>query len=47
MPAVFDRDFVKKLDGSYVKSGATKMDLANQLIEDIERSRRPRAPPGR
>ena len=39
MPAVFDRDFVKKLDGSYVKSGATKMDLADQLIEDIERSR--------
>ena len=39
MRAVFDRDYVKKLDGPFVKTGATKMDLAEQLIEDIERSR--------
>jgi len=36
MPAVFDRDFVKRLDGPNVKKGATKMDLANQLREDIK-----------
>ncbi len=35
MPAVFSRDYVKKLDGPNVKKGATKMDLANQLREDI------------
>ncbi len=39
MRAVFDRDFVKKLDGDYVKSAATKMDLAKMLMDDIERSR--------
>ena len=38
MRAVFHRDYVKKLDGPFVKSGATKMGLADQLIEDIERS---------
>lgn len=36
MKAVFDRKFVKNLDGKHIKEGATKMDLANQLIEDIE-----------
>ena len=35
MPAVFDRDFVKRLDGPNVKKGATKMDLADQLRADI------------
>ena len=39
MPAVFDREFVRKLDGPFTKSAATKMDLAEMLIEDIERSR--------
>ena len=39
MPAVFDRDFVKKLDGPFTKNAATKMDLAEALIEDIEKSR--------
>ena len=39
MRAVFDRNYVKKLDGPFVKAGATKMDLAEMLIEDIERSR--------
>lgn len=33
--AVFDRNYVKKLDGKHVKKGKTKMDLAEQLREDI------------
>ena len=39
MDAVFDRDWVKKLDGFRVKQGATKLDLATALIDDIERFR--------
>ncbi len=35
MPAVFDRQYVKRLDGPNVKQGKTKKDLADQLIEDI------------
>jgi myo-inositol-1-phosphate synthase len=34
-PAVFDRNYVKKLDGPNVKKGKTKMDLAEQVREDI------------
>ncbi|HQG13250.1 MAG: Myo-inositol-1-phosphate synthase [bacterium ADurb.Bin270] len=33
---VFDREWVKKLDGKYIKNGRTKMDLANQVMEDIK-----------
>ncbi len=33
--AVFDRNYVKKLDGKHVKKGKSKMDLAEQLREDI------------
>ncbi len=33
--AVFDRNYVKKLDGPNVKSGKSKMDLAEQLRDDI------------
>ncbi|PZR24635.1 MAG: inositol-3-phosphate synthase [Citrobacter freundii] len=36
MKAVFDRTFVKNLDGTYIKTGATKMDLAKQVMDDIE-----------
>ncbi|MCC6713439.1 MAG: inositol-3-phosphate synthase [Candidatus Dadabacteria bacterium] len=36
MPAVFSRDYVKNLDGRHLKKGKTKMDLAKQVIEDIE-----------
>ncbi len=36
MPAVFDRNYVRKLDGPNVKKGRTKMDLAEQLMQDIE-----------
>ncbi len=35
MTAVFDRAFVKNLDGTHVKKGKTKFDLAEQLREDI------------
>jgi myo-inositol-1-phosphate synthase len=33
--AVFDRNYVKRLDGSNVKKGKNKMDLAEQLRADI------------
>ena len=33
--AVFDRNYVKKLDGRHVKKGRSKMDLAEQLRADI------------
>ncbi len=33
--AVFDRNYVKKLDGTHVKKGRNKMDLAEQLRADI------------
>ena len=39
MDAVFDRDWVKKLDGFRVKQGDTKLDLARALMDDIERFR--------
>jgi myo-inositol-1-phosphate synthase len=35
MPAVFDRQYVKRLDGPHVKTGKNKKDLAEQLINDI------------
>jgi myo-inositol-1-phosphate synthase len=37
MPAVFDNAYVKKLDGTNVKTGANKLELAEQLREDIQR----------
>jgi myo-inositol-1-phosphate synthase len=39
MDAVFDQDWVKRLDGNRVKTGESKMALAEQLIADIERFR--------
>jgi myo-inositol-1-phosphate synthase len=36
MKAVFDRAYVKRLNGTNVKTGRTKYELAEQLIEDIE-----------
>ena len=36
MKAVFDRSYVSNLDGKNVKTGATKYDLAMQVIDDIE-----------
>jgi myo-inositol-1-phosphate synthase len=37
MPAVFDRRYVKRLDGPNVKKGKNKRDLADQLREDMRR----------
>ena len=34
-PAVFDNRYVKRLDGTHVKKGRTKWDLAHQLMEQI------------
>jgi myo-inositol-1-phosphate synthase len=34
MPAVFDKNVVKRLDGTHIKKG-TKRELANALIQDI------------
>jgi myo-inositol-1-phosphate synthase len=39
MPAVFDRRYVKRLDGPNVKKGKTKRDLADQLVDDMRRFR--------
>jgi myo-inositol-1-phosphate synthase len=35
MRAVFDHEYVKRLDGPHVKTGASKMELAEQLRQDI------------
>jgi myo-inositol-1-phosphate synthase len=37
MPAVFDRRYVKRLDGPNVKKGKNKRDLAEQLREDMRK----------
>jgi len=37
MPAVFEQNYVKRLNGNNVKTGRNKMDLAEQLIDDIIR----------
>ena len=37
MPAVFDRQYVKRLDGPNVKKGKNKRDLAEQVIVDIRK----------
>lgn len=36
MKAVFDKKYVKLLDGPHVKKGKSKMDLAEQVMEDIK-----------
>jgi myo-inositol-1-phosphate synthase len=35
MPAVFDQQYVKRLSGTNVKEGSNKMELAEQLIDEI------------
>ena len=37
MKAVFDHEYVKRLDGKHIKKGKTKMELANALMKDIEK----------
>ena len=39
MPAVFDQNYVRRLEGTHVKSAKSKWDLAQMLREDIERFR--------
>jgi myo-inositol-1-phosphate synthase len=39
MPAVFDKEYVRRLDGPNVKTGANRFELAEQLREDIRRFR--------
>ncbi len=34
---VFQKEYVKKLDGTYIKSAQTKWDYAQQVMEDIQR----------
>ncbi len=36
MKAVFDQNYVKNLNGKHIKSAASKMELAEQLMQDIE-----------
>ncbi len=36
MKAVFDKNYVRKLDGTYIKQGKTKMELAEALMDDIK-----------
>ena len=36
MPAAFDQKWVKNLHGDNIKTGKTKMDLAEQVMKDIE-----------
>jgi len=37
MKAVFDKKYVKKLDGKNIKKGKTKMDLAKAIMSDIRK----------
>ncbi len=39
MKAVFQQQWVKKLNGDHIKRGESKMDLAEQLMDDIRRFR--------
>ena len=43
MPAVFDQEYVRRLDGTNVKTGRNKMELAEQLRSDIQRFKREKA----
>jgi myo-inositol-1-phosphate synthase len=40
MKAVFDQRYVKRLNGTHVKQGANKLELAEQLMADIESFKR-------
>lgn len=35
--AVFDKNFVRRLSGDWIKEGESKMDLANQVMNDIKK----------
>ncbi len=40
MPAVFDQFYVKRLHGTHVKKGKNKLDLAQQVMADIQNFRK-------
>src|SRR5215467_12195653 len=40
MKAVFDQQYVKRLNGTHVKKAANKLELAEQLIDDIREFKR-------
>jgi myo-inositol-1-phosphate synthase len=40
LPAVFDQHYVKRLNGTHVKKGKNKKDLADQVIADIRNFRK-------
>ena len=40
MTAVFSRDYIRRLDGTHVKQGKNKMELAEQLMDDIKAFRK-------
>ncbi len=40
MPAVFEQQWVKKINGPNVKKGKSKMELAEQLMQDIQNFKR-------
>jgi myo-inositol-1-phosphate synthase len=40
LPAVFDQHYVKRLNGTHVKKGKNKKDLADQVVEDIRNFRK-------
>ena len=40
MTSVFDQGYVKKLTATHAKTGKSKMDLAEQVIADIENFRK-------
>jgi myo-inositol-1-phosphate synthase len=42
MPAVFSQDYVKRLNGTHVKRGKNKMDLAEQVRADIRNFKKTR-----
>jgi len=39
MKAVFDKDYIKNLDGTHIKEAATKFELAKAVMDDIENFR--------
>lgn len=43
MPAVFDPAYVPNIEGTHVKQGTDKRDLAEQLVDDIQRFRKEHA----
>jgi hypothetical protein len=46
MPALFDREYVKMINGPNVKTSGSKMDKAEMLTDDIRGSRNGPTPRG-